>query len=94
MFSSFPVQTMGTPAHSLPFRSDNKLYRLQSPQSPLVQTATHGEFKMDEFPNGTNAVVGKLAPTTIYPSQTWKQNKLIQYVLLICFLSRSKLHRL
>jgi DNA-directed RNA polymerase I subunit RPA2 len=52
-------QTMGTPCHSLPYRSDNKLYRLQTPQAPLVQTARHNEFKMDEYPNGTNAVVGK-----------------------------------
>lgn len=52
-------QTMGTPCHSLPYRTDNKLYRLQTPQAPLVQTARHGEFKMDDYPNGTNAVVGK-----------------------------------
>ena len=23
---------MGTPAHSLPFRTDNKMYRIQTPQ--------------------------------------------------------------
>jgi len=56
-------QTMGTPAHSLPYRPDNKLYRLQTPQAPLVQTATHGEYKMDEYPNGTNAVVAVLSYT-------------------------------
>lgn len=53
-------QTMGTPCHSLPYRPDNKLYRLQTPQAPIVQTQIHGNFKMDEYPNGTNAVVGKL----------------------------------
>jgi DNA-directed RNA polymerase I subunit RPA2 len=52
-------QTMGTPAHALPYRIDNKLYRLQTPQAPVVQTAWHGEYKMDDYPNGTNAVVGK-----------------------------------
>lgn len=52
-------QTMGTPCHSLPYRPDNKLYKLQTPQAPIVQTAIHGEFKMDEYPNGTNAVVGE-----------------------------------
>jgi DNA-directed RNA polymerase I subunit RPA2 len=51
-------QTMGTPGHSLPFRPDNKLYKLQNPQAPIVQTATHSEYKMDEYPNGANAVVG------------------------------------
>jgi DNA-directed RNA polymerase I subunit RPA2 len=52
-------QTMGTPCHSFPFRPDNKLYRLHTPQAPLVQTRTHGLYKMDEYPNGANAVVGK-----------------------------------
>jgi DNA-directed RNA polymerase I subunit RPA2 len=51
-------QTMGTPCHSLPFRPDNKLYKLQNPQAPIVQTSIHGEYNMDEYPNGTNAVVG------------------------------------
>ena len=51
-------QTMGTPAHSLPHRTDNKLYKLQNPQAPVVQTRIHGEYKMDEYPNGCNAVVG------------------------------------
>jgi DNA-directed RNA polymerase I subunit RPA2 len=56
-------QTMGTPVHSLPYRSDNKLYKLQNPQAPVVQTKRHGEFKMDEYPNGTNAVVAVLSYT-------------------------------
>eukprot|EP00339_Tiarina_fusa_P025334 CAMPEP_0117005466 /NCGR_PEP_ID=MMETSP0472-20121206/6073_1 /TAXON_ID=693140 ORGANISM="Tiarina fusus, Strain LIS" /NCGR_SAMPLE_ID=MMETSP0472 /ASSEMBLY_ACC=CAM_ASM_000603 /LENGTH=1224 /DNA_ID=CAMNT_0004706717 /DNA_START=147 /DNA_END=3821 /DNA_ORIENTATION=- len=56
-------QTMGTPAHSLPHRTDNKLYKLQNPQAPVVQTATHGEYKMDEYPNGANAVVAVLSYT-------------------------------
>jgi len=56
-------QTMGTPCHSFPYRSDNKLYRIQTPQAPLVQTAVHGEYKMDEYPNGTNAVVAVLSYT-------------------------------
>lgn len=56
-------QTMGTPGHSLPYRTDNKLYKLQNPQAPIVQTATHGEYKMDEYPNGANAVVAVLSYT-------------------------------
>lgn len=34
-----------------------------TPQAPLVQTATHGEYKMDEYPNGTNAVVAVISYT-------------------------------
>jgi DNA-directed RNA polymerase I subunit RPA2 len=56
-------QTMGTPCHALPYRSDNKMYRLQTPQAPVVQTSRHGEFKMDEYPNGTNAIVAVLSYT-------------------------------
>lgn len=56
-------QTMGTPCHSLPYRADNKMYKLQNPQAPLVQTSRHGEFKMDEYPNGTNAIVAVLSYT-------------------------------
>eukprot|EP00970_Alexandrium_tamarense_P003244 scaffold502_cov192-Alexandrium_tamarense.AAC.2 len=56
-------QTMGTPCHSLPYRADNKMYKIQTPQAPLVQTAVHGEYKMDEYPNGTNAVVAVLSYT-------------------------------
>ena len=56
-------QTMGTPGHSLPYRADTKLYKIQNPQAPLAQTANHGEYKMDEYPNGTNAVVAVLSYT-------------------------------
>ena len=56
-------QTMGTPAHSLPYRNDNKLYRVQTPQAPLVQTSIHGEYKMDEYPNGTNAIIAVMSYT-------------------------------
>ena len=56
-------QTMGTPCHSLPHRPDNKLYRLLTPQAPIAQTARHGEYMMDEYPNGTNAVVAVLSYT-------------------------------
>jgi len=56
-------QTMGTPCHSLPYRPDNKMYKIQTPQAPLVQTAIHSEYKMDEYPNGTNAVVAVLSYT-------------------------------
>jgi DNA-directed RNA polymerase I subunit RPA2 len=51
-------QTMGTPCHGFHYRSDNKLYRLTTPQAPICQTSVHGRYKVDEFPNGTNAVVG------------------------------------
>lgn len=56
-------QTMGTAAQALPHRTDNKLYRLQTPQTPIVRTQRYPMYSMDEFPNGTNAIVAVLAYT-------------------------------
>ncbi len=56
-------QTMGTPTTSYPHRVDNKLYRILSPQAPIVQTRRHAEYGMDEFPQGTNAVVAVISYT-------------------------------
>ncbi|KAJ7755894.1 hypothetical protein B0H16DRAFT_1540019 [Mycena metata] len=56
-------QTMGTPATALQHRTDNKLYRLQTGQSPVVRPALHNTYAMDSFPNGTNAVVAVISYT-------------------------------
>lgn len=56
-------QTMGTPLHSLPYRSDNKLYRIQSPQTPIVRNFAHDNYHLDEYLTGCNAVVAVLAYT-------------------------------
>ncbi|XP_068747280.1 DNA-directed RNA polymerase I subunit RPA2-like [Montipora capricornis] len=56
-------QTMGTPAHALKYRGDNKLYKLQTPQSPLVRPAAHDELAMDNYAIGTNAVVAVISYT-------------------------------
>lgn len=56
-------QTMGTPGTALVHRSDNKLYRLQSGQSPVVRAKLYDEYGMDSFPNGTNAVVAVISYT-------------------------------
>lgn len=56
-------QTMGTPAHAMKSRSDNKMYRIQNPQAPIVQTQSHRDYQMDEYPQGTNAVVAVISYT-------------------------------
>ncbi len=48
---------------ALPHRTDGKLYKLQTPQTPLARTARYDQYCMDEFPNGTNMVVAVLAYT-------------------------------
>lgn len=54
-------QTMGFPLHAYQERSDNKLYRLQTPQSPLVRPAMYDHYNMDNYPIGTNAIVAVIS---------------------------------
>ncbi|KAG5831418.1 hypothetical protein ANANG_G00303520 [Anguilla anguilla] len=56
-------QTMGFPLHSYQDRSDNKLYRLQTPQSPLVRPYMYDHYNMDNYPIGTNAIVAVISYT-------------------------------
>ncbi|XP_067241642.1 DNA-directed RNA polymerase I subunit RPA2 [Chanodichthys erythropterus] len=56
-------QTMGFPLHSYQDRSDNKLYRLQTPQSPLVRPSMYDHYNMDNYPIGTNAIVAVISYT-------------------------------
>lgn len=56
-------QTMGTPSTALPHRTDNKLYRLHTGQTPVVRPSLHDAYRMDDFPNGTNAVVAVISYT-------------------------------
>lgn len=56
-------QTMGTPAHALRHRADNKLYRIQNPEVPLVQNQAQSDYMMDQYPQGTNAVVAVISYT-------------------------------
>ncbi|ORY90187.1 hypothetical protein BCR35DRAFT_287430 [Leucosporidium creatinivorum] len=56
-------QTMGTPSTALSRRTDNKLYRLQSGQTPIVRPNLHNTYGMDGYPNGTNAIVAVISYT-------------------------------
>ncbi|GAA5925248.1 hypothetical protein JCM3775_006405 [Rhodotorula graminis] len=56
-------QTMGTPSTALQHRTDNKLYRLQSGQTPIVRPDLHNTYGMDGYPNGTNAIVAVISYT-------------------------------
>lgn len=56
-------QTMGTPATALRHRTDNKLYRIQTGQTPIVRPALHDTYGIDNFPNGTNAIVAVISYT-------------------------------
>lgn len=54
---------MGFPLHAYQDRSDNKLYRLQTPQSPMVRPLMYDHYNIDNYPIGTNAVVAVISYT-------------------------------
>ncbi|KAK1420343.1 hypothetical protein QVD17_21860 [Tagetes erecta] len=54
-------QTMGFSSQGINCRADQKLYHLQTPQTPIVRTATYEKFRIDDSPLGTNAIVAVLA---------------------------------
>jgi DNA-directed RNA polymerase I subunit RPA2 len=56
-------QTMGNYGTAIKFRTDNKSYRLQTGQTPVVRPPLYNEYGLDNFPNGTNAVVAVIAYT-------------------------------
>lgn len=56
-------QTMGTPGTAIRYRTDNKSYRLQTGQTPIVRAPLHNDYGFDNFPNGTNAVVAVISYT-------------------------------
>lgn len=50
-------------AQALQHRADGKLYRIQTPQTPIARTQRYNTYKMDEFPSGMNMIVAVLAYT-------------------------------
>ena len=56
-------QTMGTPVHTWRFQTNSKLYRLQTPTTPLFRPAHWDKINMDDFAMGTNAIVAVISYT-------------------------------
>jgi len=56
-------QSMATPVHTYQHRVDNKLYRLQNPQKPIVRTKAQEYYHINDFPTGCNAVVAVISYT-------------------------------
>lgn len=56
-------QTMGTAVHAWHARADNKMYRLQFPQQPMLKLEAYEKYEMDEYPLGTNACVAVISYT-------------------------------
>lgn len=56
-------QTMATPCHNFSYRTDNKMYRLLTGQSPLCRTKTMDTYDIDDYPTGVNCVVAVISYT-------------------------------
>jgi DNA-directed RNA polymerase I subunit RPA2 len=56
-------QTMGTPCHNWTNRRDNKMYRIQHTQAPIVQNRAQAQYRIDDHSNGCNAIVAVLSYT-------------------------------
>ena len=56
-------QTMGTPAHALVHRCDGKLYRILTPQAPLVCTHDYHSSNFNLYAQGTNSIVAVISYT-------------------------------
>ncbi|KAI9658347.1 MAG: DNA-directed RNA polymerase I subunit RPA2 [Bathelium mastoideum] len=56
-------QTMGTYGTATRYRTDNKAYRLQTGQTPIVRPPLHNTYGLDNFPQGTNCVVAVISYT-------------------------------
>lgn len=56
-------QTMGTPCHNWQMQAESKLYRLQTPATPLFRPVHHDNIDLDDFAMGTNAIVAVISYT-------------------------------
>lgn len=56
-------QTMGTPIHTWNTHAETKLYRLETPATPLFRPVHHDQIEMDNYAMGTNAIVAVISYT-------------------------------
>eukprot|EP00762_Andalucia_godoyi_P006323 ANDGO_05931.mRNA.1 DNA-directed RNA polymerase I subunit rpa2 len=56
-------QTMGSACHNYPYRTDNKMYRILFPQTPLARTRFLDAYGFDDYPMGTNCCVAVISYT-------------------------------
>ncbi|MES1907747.1 MAG: hypothetical protein MHM6MM_000805 [Cercozoa sp. M6MM] len=56
-------QSLGIPAHAMVRRGDNKLYKIQTPQKPMVRTDGYKALGLNDYPVGQNAVVAVISYT-------------------------------
>lgn len=54
---------MGTPYHNHPYRIDRKVYKVTTPQNPMVKCDKFDSLGFNEFPSGANAVIAVISYT-------------------------------
>ena len=59
-------QTFGWPSYTLNHRSDNKMYRILTPQEPLVRSHLHDSWGMDDYPLGEPLLLVKTTHSDFY----------------------------
>ena len=59
-------QTMATPTHTWHLNSESKMYRLQTPTSPLFRPYHYDAIDLDQYAMGTNAIVAVISYTGNY----------------------------
>ena len=62
-------QTMATPTHTWHLNSESKMYRLQTPTSPLFRPYHYDAIDLDQYAMGTNAIVAVISYTGNYVFQ-------------------------
>lgn len=79
---------MGTPFHAFLHRIDNKVFRIQNPQSPIVRNENYIKYNVDNYPLGTNAVVAVISYTGYdMEGQTSQHTRLLSSpVVALCLL--------
>ena len=59
-------QTMATPTHTWHLNSETKMYRLQTPTSPLFRPYHYDAIDLDQYAMGTNAIVAVISYTGMF----------------------------
>ncbi|ONH96089.1 hypothetical protein PRUPE_7G107000 [Prunus persica] len=62
-------QTTAFSLQALRYSVDQKLYHLQTPQSPIVHTSAYKKYCIDEYPTGTNAIIASSVERGMFHGQ-------------------------
>ncbi|KOB70881.1 DNA-directed RNA polymerase, partial [Operophtera brumata] len=79
---------MGTPIHTWRTNADTKLYRLQTPATPLFRPTHYDNVGIDDFPMGTNAIVAVISYTRGFAAGTVYKTEFIELNHQMSFFAR------